>query len=579
MKLQQAFLPNCEYLRPDVVMLVSNDGWDIRALKEARSLAAQGLSVVMLGRRRFHTELARFTDEFDIDILNVPMVIDAETMRLHLEGGVWKRMSFVEKLLSSGLLALFSLTDLKIKPKKIPPPIHADVAEKLKERARMLARQTRGRRNKPVKSSGLSPWVFGSIQTFQRAYHRVRRGISHVLGTGRVGIAASRIFKYAALLLLSPAIIIMFATHWITKQLKTLFLRVLRRVARSHSKMASPFRFLVRKWHNLGRQAYRFSRFFLYTIEYGETVARLKPRAIHAHDLYTLQAATRIAKWTGAKVVYDAHELESDRRAGTDKRMSRWIINQEKKYAPQASRCVTVSHAIADEMEKTLNVKRPEIVFNAPITSKPPAGWEQRTLRGDLALPRKVPLFVFVGKIYDLYKSNQRVGLIIEALQRCPGYHLALVGPIGPEAVREIQEAKERLGLHDRLHLVAPIPAEAIVSYIADADVGIYFMWPDTRNIDLTIPNKLFEFSLSGLPLVVSDLTSTRWFCERANNAILVSEKEPDAVAAACREAYEKASSLKPGKKDLEGLRKEFSWETQGAKLVKLYDTLFDRAA
>jgi glycosyltransferase involved in cell wall biosynthesis len=133
--------------------------------------------------------------------------------------------------------------------------------------------------------------------------------------------------------------------------------------------------------------------------------------------------------------------------------------------------------------------------------------------------------------------------------------------------------------LKDRLHIVPPVPAEAIVSYIASADAGIYFMWPETRNIDLTIPNKLFEFSLSGLPLVVTDLTSTRWFCEQAKNAVLVSEKEPEAVARACRQAYKNARKLKPKKRALEAIRLEFSWEAQGAKLVRFYEALFRESA
>ena len=46
---QRGFLPDISGLEPDVVMLVVNDGWDIRALKEARSLAGKGLSVVLGG--------------------------------------------------------------------------------------------------------------------------------------------------------------------------------------------------------------------------------------------------------------------------------------------------------------------------------------------------------------------------------------------------------------------------------------------------------------------------------------------------------------------------------------------------
>jgi glycosyltransferase involved in cell wall biosynthesis len=579
--LNQAYLPNISYLNPDIVMLVASDGWDVRALKEARSLSAQGFSVVILGRRRFHTELARFSDEFDIDILNVPTILDAETTRLHLESGVWARMSAYEKILSSMLVSVFSLTGLKIKPKKIPPPIHIDVAAKLLRRERSLALRAQRLRmpRRFIRSSGHNPAVHNFIQSGKRFYRRFRARVFSVLGPGQAGRLTVRSIAGVTAVLLSPLLIAGWILGFLARRGTSVFLKALTYVSGTKSRALAPLRWLAAKWRNFGRNVFRYSRFFLYTIEYGETVARLNPRAIHAHDLYTLQAATRIARWTRSKVVYDAHEFEADRRVDTDARMKHWIIDQEKTYAPRATRCVTVSHAIADEMERNLGVLRPEVIFNAPIASSPPANWGHRSLRDDLGLPRSTPLFVFVGKVYDLYKSNQRVGLIIEAIHLCPGYHLAIVGPMGATAAAEIAEITDRLGLKDRLHIVPPVPAEAIVSYIASADAGIYFMWPETRNIDLTIPNKLFEFSLSGLPLVVTDLTSTRWFCEQAKNAVLVSEKEPEAVAQACRQAYKNARKLKPKKRALEAIRLEFSWEAQGAKLVRFYEALFRESA
>lgn len=578
MKLGQGFLPNTKHLEPDVVMLVQNDGWDIRALKEARSLAAQGYSVVVLGRRRYYTELGRFSDEFDVDIVTTPMILDENTMRLHLESGVWDKLSLYERILSSLLLAVFALTDLKIKPKKVPPPIHADVSARLKRRAEKLATSARRAGGPIVKTNNRSPWTSWLIAKGKQSYRTMRHVLFGLLGPGHAGNAAVAVTKYSAIALLAPFALFWLGLGFMATQAKSAFLCALRIVSASRARPLAPLRLLAKGWRLAGRQAFRYARFFLFTIEYGETVARLNPRVIHAHDLYTLQAATRIGAWTGARVVYDAHELEADRRSDTDELMKQWIIRQERKYAPRATRCITVSHAIADEMARTLKVDRPEIIFNAPVSREPPPGWERRTLRNDLALKRKTPLFVFVGKVYNLYNSNQQVGLIIEAVSSCPGYHLAIVGPITPEAVAEVEELRSRLKIGDRLHLVPPIPAEAIVSYIGDADVGIYLMWPDTRNIDLTIPNKLFEFSLAGLPLVVSDLTSTRWFCNQAENAILVSERSVSAVAEACRKAYMDPSSLRPDPPKLAEIRHRFSWELQGVTLTKFYDKVLQSA-
>jgi glycosyltransferase involved in cell wall biosynthesis len=554
------FLPDTRLLEPDVVMLAANDGWDIRALKEARSLAASGLSVVLVGRHRDPHAIDRFVDDQGVQILTVPTIGNEQTMRLLLQHGVWQRMTLFERVLSYAILQLLTLTDYRIYLKRVPPPISADLLARIKLASR------RGKRRQ-VAPSSYSPWVLGFVRGVSRKASDAETKIRRSLGAGKmasVAVAAVRVAKFAVLL-----------PFWTWKSVATRATRSIASLVNylhsTQKPLLKPLAAVARAWRKVGQRVYKYSRFFLFTVEYGETVARLKPKVIHAHDLYTLQAAVRIAAWTGAKVVYDAHELESDRYLSITRTMKRWTIAQEKKYAPQASACVTVSNAIADEMERELQVERPTVVFNAPVTTQHDPTVERSTVRSELNLGETTPLFVFVGKVYELYKSNQRVGLIIEALAQCPGYHLAIVGPVGPTAEKQIEELKDRLGIHDRLHLIPPIPAESIIHFIRDADVGVYFMWPDTRNIDLTIPNKLFEFSLAGLPIVVSDLTSTRWFVEQAGNAVLVKENTPEAVADACRTMYAKAKTTRPTPERLAELRRDYSWEAQELKLLDLY--------
>lgn len=556
------FLPDTRMLEPDVVMLAANDGWDIRALKEARSLAASGLSVVLVGRHRDPDAIDRFVDDQGIQILTVPTIGNERTMRLLLQHGVWQRMTLFERALSFTILQLLTLTDYRIYLKRVPPPIAADLLAKIKLESR------RGKRRQ-VAPSGYSPWVLGFVRGVFRKASDAEMKIRRSLGTGKIASLAVGVVRAVKFTVLLP--------FWTWKAVATCATRlIVRSVNYLHSTqkpLLKPLAAVARAWRKVGQQVYKYSRFFLFTVEYGETVARLKPKVIHAHDLYTLQAATRIASWTGAKIVYDAHELESDRYLSITPAMRRWTIAQEKKYAPRASACVTVSNAIADEMERELNIDRPTVVFNAPVTTRHDITTQHSTVRSKLDLGEATPLFVFVGKVYELFKSNQRVGLIIEALAQCPGYHLAIVGPVGPAAEKQIEELKDRLGIHDRVHLIPPIPAESIIHFIRDADVGVYFMWPDTRNIDLTIPNKLFEFSLAGLPIVVSDLTSTRWFVEQAGNAVLVKENTPEAVADACRTMYANAKTSRPTAERLAELRRVYSWEAQELKLLDLYES------
>ncbi|MXQ12895.1 glycosyltransferase family 4 protein [Microvirga makkahensis] len=563
----EGFLPNLDGLDVDVVMLVANDGWDVRALKQARSLASNGVSVAVVGREADPFARNRFKDAHGVDIVTVPRVLNGTRMQLLLENGVWQRLNFRERLLAWSVQKILFWTDFKVKAKVLPPPVHATFLETLQRRAEPRAR--------PV-SSNESLWLTDLLHSFDASREKVSAKIARRFGRSPLGLLLGSVVRAAGLVLSRFLRFIIRCDRYLSIRIRYIWIRALRKISSNSSSVALPFRKVALKWYGVGRKVFNYSHYFLRTLEYGETVARLRPRVIHAHDLYTLQAAVRIAAWTGAKVVYDAHELEADRTKMTDMRLKRWIIDQEKFYAPKTDACITVSNAIADEMVKELGIERPTIVFNAPVTDHLPEEWRGKTIRKTLGLDPQTPLFVFVGKVYELFNSNQRVGMIIEALAQCEGFHLAIMGPLGSTAAEQIPELSARLGIEGRLHILGSIPAEAITSYIADADAGIYFMWPDTRNIDLTIPNKLFEFSLAGLPIVVSDLTSTRWFVEQVHNAILVSEESPEAIAKACREAYETRDKLRPSPDRLAFMINEFSWSAQERKLLALYGKLLD---
>jgi hypothetical protein len=78
-----------------------------------------------------------------------------------------------------------------------------------------------------------------------------------------------------------------------------------------------------------------------------------KPDVVHAHELATMLAGSRIARKTGAKLVYDSHELETGRNGiwgawelWLRGRAERWLIRR-------ADRVITVSDSIGDICDRT----------------------------------------------------------------------------------------------------------------------------------------------------------------------------------------------------------------------------------
>src|SRR5207302_1712251 len=84
---------------------------------------------------------------------------------------------------------------------------------------------------------------------------------------------------------------------------------------------------------------------------------RTLPRAIayradvyHAHDLNNLEVAYRAAKASGAKLVYDAHELFPEMANRWVRLKRRAWRRLEGRLLPEADLAITVNELIAEEM-------------------------------------------------------------------------------------------------------------------------------------------------------------------------------------------------------------------------------------
>lgn len=296
-------------------------------------------------------------------------------------------------------------------------------------------------------------------------------------------------------------------------------------------------------------------------------VTSLKPDAIHAHDLDTLVAGVRAGDELDVPVVYDAHELETDRNdraSWTMKLLARFI---ERAALRRVARAVTVSPGIAAHMARNYGIAEPVVVLNSPrlvLASQP-----SQALRESLSLPRDTPLAAYVG----LVTCDRCLDEMVEALVHAPLFHLALVGPAVPAVVDELRQRASALGVANRLHVVPPVAPDAVPQFVSSADVGVITARPLCLSYEYSLPNKLFEMSLAGLPLVVAELQSMKEYVEKNGIGVAVDSGDPRAIAQGwCAVLERRSFRLSPP--DLERLRLQYGWEVQGARLIALYQEL-----
>ena len=177
------------------------------------------------------------------------------------------------------------------------------------------------------------------------------------------------------------------------------------------------------------------------------------------------------------------------------------------------------------------------------------------------------PLMVYPGAA----TKPRGVDTMIEALPLLPGVHAALVTvPFPHPRADELTALAHRLGVADRLHLVAPVPADAVPGYLGEADVAVSPILTGPANHEAALPNKLFEMLHSGLPIVTSDIRAMSEFVIEHGLGIVFRSGDAVDLARAVQEVLADPDRW-TSREERFKLMHEWSWEAQEVPLGDAY--------
>ena len=218
----------------------------------------------------------------------------------------------------------------------------------------------------------------------------------------------------------------------------------------------------------------------------------------HAHDLNTLPVAAALARATGARLVFDAHELYPELITISPRERFVWRI-AERWLVRRADRVLTVCQSIAEEIERRSRVPRPLIVHNCPRVGNGVTPRRSSLARKlDLAVDRRIVLY------QGGFAPNRGLSELVAASAWFDDALLVLMG-----WGRIEEELRRQVGidrLDGRVLFTKPVPAGELLEYTAGADVGVIPYLPVGLNNRYSTPNKLFEYMAAGVPVVASRL-------------------------------------------------------------------------
>ena len=288
----------------------------------------------------------------------------------------------------------------------------------------------------------------------------------------------------------------------------------------------------------------------------------------HAHDLDALWPSARAAARVGAHLVYDSHELFVEQsslvhRPGV-RGFWRWL---ERRLIRRVGRVLTVSSAIADSLQRTYGLEQPPVlVRNLPPFREPVAGDGLRQALG--LVGDREPLVLYQGG----FLTGNGLPEQIAAMNRIREGRLVLLGS-GPTE-ESLRGQVAALGLDDRVLFLPRLPFPQLHALTCGADLGLCVIQPTGNSFLWSMPNKLFEYLMAGLPVVAGDTPEIRRVIEETEAGVLVDPGDPGAIAEAIRELLADEPRRRHMAEAARRAAERYCWEREVPRLLQTYGQL-----
>jgi glycosyltransferase involved in cell wall biosynthesis len=293
----------------------------------------------------------------------------------------------------------------------------------------------------------------------------------------------------------------------------------------------------------------------------------IRPDVVHAHDVNTLPTAWAAARRAGARLVYDAHEISTDREGYRELRgLIAWA---EGRLMPLADATITTTAMRAKFFARAYGVPRPLVLQNRPRFAELTRG---TLIRDRLGLADAWPLVLYQGGL----QPGRGLEDLVTAMPELPPCHLVLIG--GGRLRGPLGAMVAGRGLGERVHFIPTVPLAELLAWTASADIGVQPIRNTCLNHLSTDSNKLFEYAMAGLPVVASDFPEIRRVVRENDIGLLFDPEAPGALAAALGRLVGDAALRARLAANARASARALSWEAQEAALVGLYERVLAEA-
>lgn len=242
-------------------------------------------------------------------------------------------------------------------------------------------------------------------------------------------------------------------------------------------------------------------------------VRKFRPDVVEAHNVNVLPAGLVGSRLTGAKLVYDAHEINTERE-NYYARIRPLIYLVERVAVPRASLVISTTDMRAEHYQKLYRLKeKPLVIQNRPWFT---AAERNDGLRHALSIPAE--------KVIVLYQGGLQPGRGLHNLVRVAAkvQNAAFVFLGNGSQRTSLESLAREMNVEDRVYFHSAVSLAELPAFTASADIGVQVLRNTCLNHYTTDSNKIFEYGMAGLAVVASDFPEIRKIIEQSRYGVLV---------------------------------------------------------
>jgi glycosyltransferase involved in cell wall biosynthesis len=250
------------------------------------------------------------------------------------------------------------------------------------------------------------------------------------------------------------------------------------------------------------------------------SLKRIKADLYIAHNVDTLLPAAIAANANRARLIFDCMEFYADMGDSQSAIESEATTKIEAAILPHCDLVLATSESLAEALRDTYKIAKPLSLLNVPpITRTLPAKEDHRGLR--------------------LYWRNSVIGFgqrglddALVALTLLPDdVVLALQGRLPLDGGQALRSRIAKLRLTHRVTIHPPYSPGQAVAEAAMHDVGLCMERRGPANHEYTVSNKLFDYMMAGLAVIVPDLDGLARAVKYAEGGLIYQAGSPQSLA------------------------------------------------